>query len=873
VTEGQDQKTILDWPTLQRVFDEAVQKPADQRAQFLEEHCASDPALKRQVESLLRGLDDFDAAISPAKIRESLEAELPESIGPYRILSLLGRGGMGAVYLAERADAEFRLKVAIKVSRNPLFDESSRMRFRVERQILANLSHPNIARLLDGGTTAGGVPFIVMEYVDGIPITEWCARPGVTAQQRFDLFRQICSAVQAAHQNLVIHRDIKPGNILVTSDGTPKLLDFGIAKLLDPDASGVTVALTRATDRLMTPQYASPEQISGEAITTASDVYSLGTLLYELLSGKAPYDLTGMTMTEIERTVRTVNPPALPGDVGRIVEKAMHKDPARRYGSAGELSLDVGRLMDGLPVLARPDSVRYRLQLWARRNRGLAISLATLSVTIVLLLVSLAAGLYFTRQSQLRAERRFNEVRALANALIFDIHDKVIDLPGSLLARKFIVERAIGSLTVLEKDAGADPQFQMDLARAWQRVSQMQFLSGGVHIGDGPGAVKSLERAAALAETAQRQLRGDARSMIVAADIVASLAVTSQLAGGAKPGESLVIARRAHAMISPVDDRIDGLDAAHAEKLLAVHVRYGVSLQNAGELKPALESLQFTEKLGRAVLARFPSDDEGGIRWLLGNCLYRMGDVLGGSALNLNRLPDGLVKYREADAAYEQLRKQFPNSTKFHSGTLFILQRIASIQERMGNVEAALTGMTEWRNRLAEARKVDPANLETLRNHALSYSNSGTLLQKLNRLQEAEVSLREGLRLNKELLTRTKGGAQAVADVGVTLLALGITQNRMGRHRDAIVTLQEASVYLDKAITLLPDLPMTRWRQGRVHEWIGKSHEALKSGQCRQAYEKAAEQFEYLRTANKISNVERDEPERLRKLASSCGAR
>jgi tetratricopeptide (TPR) repeat protein len=315
------------------------------------------------------------------------------------------------------------------------------------------------------------------------------------------------------------------------------------------------------------------------------------------------------------------------------------------------------------------------------------------------------------------------------------------------------------------------------------------------------------------------------------------------------------------------------LDAAHAGKLLAVHFRHGVSLQNAGELKAALESLQFTEKLGRAVLARFPADEEGNIRWLLGNCLYRLGDALGGSAVNLNRLPEGLAKYREADAAYEELRKRFPNSTKFHSGTLFILQRIASVQERMGNVEAALAGTIEWRNRLAEVRKMDPANLETLRNHAMSYSNSGTLLQKLNRFQEAVVSLREGLSLNKELLARSKGGAQATADVGVTLLALGITQNRMGRPQDAIATLRDASIHLDKAILLLPDLPMTRWRQGRVYEWIGKSHEALKSGQCRQAYEKAAEQFEYLRTANKISNPERDEPERLRKLASSCGAR
>ncbi len=863
-----DARTILDWPTLQRVFDAAVQLPAGERGRYLDEACGEGTELRRQVESLLVSLDAFDAAV-PLKLVDGVLGEVgtvPEAIGPYQVLRLLGEGGMGAVYLAERADAAYRQQVAIKVTRSLLLDGAARTRFRAERQILANLSHPNIARLLDGGTTAAGAPYLVMEFVDGVPITEWCARNQVGTPQKLKLFLSVCAAVQAAHQNLVIHRDIKPGNILVTPDGTPKLLDFGIAKLLEPATSGITVALTGAQDRLLTPQYASPEQFSGEPVTTASDVYSLGTLLYELISGDPPFSFGGQSLLEIEKTLRTVTPPRLPGDLGQIIAKAMHKEPARRYASASELGLEIERLLAGQPVLARPDSARYRLGLWARRNRGLAVALGVLAVTAVLLVASLGAGLYFTRQSQLRAERRFAEVRSLANALIFDVHDRVIDLQGSLAARKFIVERAMQSLSGLEKESAGDAAFRAELAGAWRRVGMMQYLPGGVHIGDMKGSIESLERAWKLIEPLQQRQPGDVTLAIEAANILSTLAFNRQSIGGAKPGEVRSMLAKAHGIIEPVRT-VDALSAEQAEKLLTVHMRYGASLQTAGELRPALTALETTERLCRAALARH--GEVAGIRWLLGNSIYRQGDVYGGGAINLSQFPKALEKYQEAEAMYAALGRKYPDNARYNAGTFFIYQRIASANERLNRLDEAIAFTRQWGAKLATVRRADPNNHEALRELAISHANLGTLLQKAGRLREAAAEARDGLRLHREHAARSPG-AQPLGDVGIALLSLAIIEWKSGQPSIAMQSLHEARDRFQEAIRLSPDLPALHWRLGRVYEWMGKVHGATRAAACREAYTKAAAEFELLRDTNRIAEADRGEPARFRELAGSC---
>src|SRR6202789_3551838 len=320
-----------------------------------------------------------------------------DRIGPYRVLRTLGVGGMGEVYLAERADAEFEQQVAIKVVHAGLRGVQSRLK--VERQILAQLDHPNIAHLLDGGSLPDGTAYIVMEYVDGVPIDVYCDSNRLDIVARLKLFQMVCGAVHYAHQNLIVHRDLKPSNILVTAAGVPKLLDFGIAKLLDDrQAARYTLAMTQADIRMMTPDHASPEQVRGQAITTSSDVYVLGVLLYKLLCGSGPFFISSVRLSEIERAIceKDPLPPSqmvggeespesisvaqarastarrlkrgLGGDLDNIVLMAMRKEPERRYGSAQQLAGDIQRYLDGKPVIARRDTVSYRASKFVKRH-------------------------------------------------------------------------------------------------------------------------------------------------------------------------------------------------------------------------------------------------------------------------------------------------------------------------------------------------------------------------------------------------------------------------------------------------------------------------------------------------------------------------
>ncbi|MGZ5003001.1 MAG: serine/threonine protein kinase, partial [Chthoniobacterales bacterium] len=401
------------WARVKELFEAAVDLDPNQRTALLDKECGDDDALRSEIESLLKSDERTDGFIEQPAIaipRDLFPNNVEEpfagrQFGSYQIMREIGRGGLGAVYLAARADDEYRKQVAIKLVRRGLDTEDILRRFRNERQILAQLDHPNIARLIDGGTTDDGLPYFVMEYVNGQPINGYCDANALSTTERLTLFRKVCSAVTYAHQNLVIHRDLKPSNILVTQEGEPKLLDFGIAKLLS--AGDELFTQTIPALRVMTPEYASPEQIKGDKIMTTSDVYSLGVLLYELLTGQQPYRLKTRTPEQIARAITeqeperpsTVladnqqseigNPKSLRGDLDNIVLMAMRKEPARRYASVGQFSEDVRRHLTGLPVVARKDTVAYRTSKFVNRHRiGVAAA--------ALVLLSLVGGIVAT---------------------------------------------------------------------------------------------------------------------------------------------------------------------------------------------------------------------------------------------------------------------------------------------------------------------------------------------------------------------------------------------------------------------------------------------------------------------------------------------
>jgi serine/threonine-protein kinase len=376
--------TIGQYQRMKEVLEAAWRLDAEARSALVNQACADDPELRRLVEKMLTA--DEGAAdslelpaldLAATGLTESAEdSDLTGArIGSYTVTGLIGKGGMGAVYRAVRAD-DFRMEVAIKLLKRGTDTDAAMGRFRAERQILAGLQHPNVARLLDGGATDSGLPYLVMEYVDGTPLLEY-AKP-LPVRRRLELFRPVCAAVQYAHEKHIVHRDIKPANILVTREGIPKLLDFGIAKLLDPTAEGMTAALTMTGVRLMTPEYASPEQVRGARITTASDVFSLGAVLYELLTGERAHQIHSYSAEEIAKEIcgREPKRPSavvqeLDQDLDNIVLQALRKEPERRYASAQDLSDDIDRFLTDLPIRARKESVTYRGRKFFKRNRAL----------------------------------------------------------------------------------------------------------------------------------------------------------------------------------------------------------------------------------------------------------------------------------------------------------------------------------------------------------------------------------------------------------------------------------------------------------------------------------------------------------------------
>ena len=409
------------WTLVKDIFSEAVELSPEARSLFIQERSGGDEAVVREVTALLQSdaeVENFieEPAVDISRLLADETELIGKKIGPYLIESEVGRGGMGAVYKAVRADEHFEKRVAIKLIKRGFDTDDIIKRFRHERQILAALDHPNITRLLDGGATDHGLPYLVMDFVEGLPIAKYCEQKQMSITERLRLFLKVCSAVSYAHQNLVIHRDIKPSNIIVTADGVPKLLDFGIAKLTAPDGAET---LGRGSTQMMTPEYASPEQILGLPVSTAADIYSLGVVLYELLTGRRPFKTKTTNALEMTRLItdsvpvrpslvvtqgrrgngaRAIISSQLRGDLDNIILMAIRKEPERRYSSVEQFAADVDRHLKGMPVTARQDTLGYRTSKFIQRHTA-AVAGGTG------LVVALAAGLAATRR-QARIARR-----------------------------------------------------------------------------------------------------------------------------------------------------------------------------------------------------------------------------------------------------------------------------------------------------------------------------------------------------------------------------------------------------------------------------------------------------------------------------------
>lgn len=504
---------------VETLFADVLVQPPEARSSYLAMICDPDTGLYREVASLLAAHEEAEGfLVEPAVVSQLLDTTTPlEQLGPYHVLKELGHGGMGTVFLAERADGQYEQLVAIKVVRLGAGAEIIARRFQAERQILARLQHPHIATLYDGGTTDDGRPYLVMEYIDGSRIDTYCRDHDLSIPQRIALFRTVCETVQYAHQHFIVHRDIKPDNILITPEGTVKLLDFGIAKLLDveppthPDQTGLNTLTTMGMP-VLTPEYASPEQILGGSITTASDVYSLGVVLYELLCGRRPHQLAARS--ELPVLLRAVceddvSPPSavapeqrrqLRSDLDAITLRALQKNPEQRYTSVQQLAEDLERYLRGLPVLATESSLRYRSAKFLRRHWKSVLATSLVGLALLLGMLTTTWQMRIAQSERARAQTRYQEVRQLANTLLFELHDAMRGLPGSTRVRRTVIEQALGHLDRLAREDPSDPLLLREVADGYVRLGDVQGNPYRQNLGDLAGALRSHRKALAIRE-------------------------------------------------------------------------------------------------------------------------------------------------------------------------------------------------------------------------------------------------------------------------------------------------------------------------------------------------------------------------------------
>jgi non-specific serine/threonine protein kinase/serine/threonine-protein kinase len=752
------------WRRLDEVFHAAAALDGGARRAYVREACADDAELRAELERLLAAHDRAGAFIERPALASAAEwvdgAEPSEGrrIGAYRIVREIARGGMGTVFLAERADGQYEQRVAVKVIKRGMDTEFVLERFRAERQILASLDHPNIARLIDGGTTDDGLPYFAMEYIAGRPIDAWADERRLSVAERLRLFLQVCDAVAYAHQHLVVHRDIKPLNILVTPEGAPKLLDFGIAKVLhaDPDARTSTVTGLR----LLTPDYASPEQVEGRHATTASDVYSLGVVLYELLTGRSPYRPRSRAPLDVAEAVRTTEPQRpsavvaerlrrrLRGDLDTIVLTALRKEPSRRYGSVEQLAGDVRRHLEGRPVLARPDTLRYRAGKFARRNRvavaaGAVVLLALVGGTVATASQARAAREQARRAeaAQARAERRFADVRRLANTVLFDYHDAIKDLPGATPVRERLVRDALAYLDTLALDAREDRSLQAELAGAYRRVGDVQGGLAGANLGDTPGAIESYEKALRILEALRR---ADPASVQVRRDLAGlSVALGRVVWETGDVARSLEHGRRARALLEPLASGAWGDPAVRLE-LSAAHDLIGQLLLELGDVRGALAT--HGEDLRRLSEAPAAVRASPRLRRALSVTLQHLGDA----QVEAGDLDAALASHRRSRALREALAAEFPQNEQYRGIVAASRYYEATVLDRMGRWRDALV---LFRLNLADdsaAVAADPRNAQHRAGMAFSLARVGDMLSRLGAPAEALDVYRAALRIDED---------------------------------------------------------------------------------------------------------------------------
>jgi eukaryotic-like serine/threonine-protein kinase len=782
-----------EWGRVRQIFEAALAEPTERRPSFIAASCPDAPAIGAEVMGLLASHDQAAGFLERPAMRAAGERPLADAdadaavgrtIGPYCLESCIGHGGMGAVYLARRADHTFERRVALKMVRGDMSSDVVVRRFEHERQILASLDHPHVARLYDGGTTPDGLPYFVMEYVEGQPITDYCARHRLDTRARLAMFRTVCSAVQYAHQRLVVHRDLKPGNILVGEDGQPTLLDFGIAKLLAGAGGAESAGATLVS--ALTPDYASPEQVRGDTVTTATDVYSLGVVLYELLAGRRPFDVHARSLQDIVRTIcdtdpmppsaappdaadrpdRACPPQDLRGDLDAIVLRALRKEPERRYRSVQDLSDDIGRFLEGRAVVARGHARAYRTARFVTRHWTAVLFAAVLLASLVGGLVLVVREQQIADEQRRRAERRFADVRRLAGSFLFEVQDAIQDLPGAIRTRALVTRRAVEYLDGLAAEAGDDDTLRAELAHAYTRVGDVLGAGRDANLGDAAGALASYRQALGL-QTALAERR---------------------------PG-----------------------DPALQRDLAGTLRRIGDVQLKTRESTAALETFRRVQAIAGTLAVGDPADR--GARVMLAASHYGIADALG-------HLGDRAGAVEQTTRAIAILDGQAIPAGDLDARRLAARarKRLAFLHGELGDTARSVPLHLEAL-RLSEALAAEHPLNQGLRNDvAMSHIDLGRVHLIGNRPAEALRSYQRAEAITRSIVAADPGDAQARWLNGLELNSIGVTLTHLRRSPEALVSHAKALALLDALAQAEPLNPTYQYNLANTHQLIGDAH-------------------------------------------------
>jgi tetratricopeptide (TPR) repeat protein len=823
---------------IEEIFVTAAELPRSQREGYLQSACL-DPEIVREVRSLL-AYDDT-AGVSLDQVVHQAAASLMATdsligthLGPYRVTRELGKGGMGTVFLAMRDDQTFEKKVAVKVVKRGMDSESVLDRFRHERRILANLEHPYIGRLLDAGTTPDGRPYFVMEYVEGQPIISYCADHRLDLAAVLELFRKVCDAVSCAHRNLVVHRDLKASNILVSADGNPKLLDFGIAKLLDPQNRTEDTA---PAGRLMTLDCASPEQVRGETVTTSTDIYSLGLLLFELLVKRPPWNFRSMSVPDSEQVICLSPAPkpsvalraagdsagsrAVAGDLDNIVLMALRKDPARRYRSVDDFSGDIFRFQTGLPVIAREDSLAYRGGKFIRRH-WVAMALAGTAIGALLF------GIIYANLERRRAEIRLTQMLGMANQTLLDLHTQIERQPGSTETRLRLTKSTLAYLAALSKEAGNNQEVRSTLAKAYLATGDIQGYPDDPNLGDSAGALSSYQAAerlfgpgdivpllrlfwhrgvvlfkmgrltegiASLKQAIAEAGKSDSRDVLMArAGAHHSLAYAIN---GSDPDEALANSRRETDIYLTLTQR-DPNDAESLNGLADAYTSTGGALLRRSRIEDALALFRKSSAILERLAAIHPADVM--IRRDLMVSYMRIGDTLGNPARrNLGDRRGALPYYVKARTLAEEFTASDPLNHLAQMDLIEVLWRIGAVMESPDDAAAALKVLDTARDSLAAIQVGKEANATQARALATVEEFRGWRLATLKQLPEAVGAFQHSLDVALDL---GKGNEKdSTTKILVLIIRSGLcpTLGALGRRDEAVKcgsqAIEDASYY------------------------------------------------------------------------------